>query len=122
MDRVVLDFSSTPYDCSREYDAVHMTRRNGRVHEASGSFGGVSQISAEAMKRTHGYSNYFYGWGGEDDDFMYRLQETNSSVKQLHEWRDNFEFQSCHGIEDIQKSQVFFRFIFIFVSHKNMKI
>jgi len=35
-------------------------------------FGGVVAISPEHFARVNGFSNHFYGWGGEDDDFRQR--------------------------------------------------
>uniref|UniRef100_A0A915KMR4 Uncharacterized protein n=1 Tax=Romanomermis culicivorax TaxID=13658 RepID=A0A915KMR4_ROMCU len=35
--------------------------------------GGVASITVENYLRINGYSNLFWGWGGEDDDFGYRL-------------------------------------------------
>ena len=35
-------------------------------------FGGVVAISPEHFARVNGFSNHFYGWGGEDDDFYQR--------------------------------------------------
>ena len=36
-------------------------------------FGGVSQMTDEQFKKVNGYSNNFWGWGGEDDQMFKRL-------------------------------------------------
>ncbi|KAF2905622.1 hypothetical protein ILUMI_00560 [Ignelater luminosus] len=39
-----------------------------------GIFGGVSAISREHFKLLNGFSNSFWGWGGEDDDMSNRIR------------------------------------------------
>ncbi|CAH8857769.1 unnamed protein product [Trichobilharzia szidati] len=39
--------------------------------------GGVLKISNEHFIRANGFSNYYWGWGSEDDDFEIRLRSTN---------------------------------------------
>ena len=34
--------------------------------------GGVLAVSREFYKKLNGFSNVFFGWGGEDDDFLMR--------------------------------------------------
>ncbi|KAL3218345.1 hypothetical protein MRX96_031612 [Rhipicephalus microplus] len=43
-------------------------------------FGGVSALSKELMLRVNGYSNVYWGWGGEDDDITYRLKHINQTI------------------------------------------
>lgn len=37
-------------------------------------FGGVSALKKEHMQLVNGFSNEFWGWGGEDDDMSFRLK------------------------------------------------
>ncbi|XP_075745834.1 beta-1,4-N-acetylgalactosaminyltransferase bre-4-like isoform X1 [Rhipicephalus microplus] len=43
-------------------------------------FGGVSALSKEIMLRVNGYSNIYWGWGGEDDDMSFRLTHINQTI------------------------------------------
>ena len=36
--------------------------------------GGVSAIKTEHFRLVNGFSNAFWGWGGEDDDFASRIK------------------------------------------------
>ncbi|XP_046747517.1 beta-1,4-N-acetylgalactosaminyltransferase bre-4-like [Diprion similis] len=46
----------------------------------NGLFGGAIALTREHFKRANGFSNVFYGWGGEDDDFYSRLQTRGLKV------------------------------------------
>ena len=35
-------------------------------------YGGVSALKKEHFERVNGFSNKFFGWGGEDDDMWVR--------------------------------------------------
>ncbi|XP_064120453.1 beta-1,4-N-acetylgalactosaminyltransferase bre-4-like [Macrobrachium nipponense] len=37
-------------------------------------FGGVSALTVDQFKQVNGFSNSFWGWGGEDDDMSHRVR------------------------------------------------
>ena len=43
-------------------------------------FGGVSSLSHDLMVKVNGFSNQFWGWGGEDDDMSKRLSANNLTI------------------------------------------
>lgn len=43
-------------------------------------FGGVSAITREHFERLNGFSNSFWGWGGEDDDMSNRIRYHNLHI------------------------------------------
>ncbi|XP_043256614.1 beta-1,4-N-acetylgalactosaminyltransferase bre-4-like isoform X2 [Colletes gigas] len=46
----------------------------------TGLFGGAIALTRKQFERVNGFSNVFYGWGGEDDDFYSRLQSRGFQV------------------------------------------
>lgn len=46
----------------------------------TGLFGGAIALTRQQFQRANGFSNVFYGWGGEDDDFYSRLQTRGLKV------------------------------------------
>ncbi|KAG1696133.1 Beta-1,4-N-acetylgalactosaminyltransferase bre-4 [Nymphon striatum] len=43
-------------------------------------FGGVGGMSLEQLQKTNGFSNMFWGWGGEDDDMYNRLHHNKYQI------------------------------------------
>ncbi|CAH2092733.1 unnamed protein product [Euphydryas editha] len=43
-------------------------------------FGGVSALTLEQFTKVNGFSNKYWGWGGEDDDMSYRLRKMNYHI------------------------------------------
>lgn len=43
-------------------------------------FGGVSAMTKEQFTSVNGFSNKYWGWGGEDDDMFYRLKKRNYHI------------------------------------------
>ncbi|XP_053311471.1 beta-1,4-galactosyltransferase 4 [Spea bombifrons] len=45
-----------------------------------GYFGGVTAMTRGQFAKVNGYSNNYWGWGGEDDDLRYRVELQNMKV------------------------------------------
>ena len=50
-----------------------------------GIFGGVSAMSVKYFNFVKGFSNQFWGWGGEDDDMAMRLRNKNLTFRKDYE-------------------------------------
>ncbi|XP_039276200.1 beta-1,4-N-acetylgalactosaminyltransferase bre-4-like [Nilaparvata lugens] len=48
--------------------------------------GGVFAIRTEHFFKVNGYSNLYWGWGGEDDDMGYRVEHVLSTISRPPEW------------------------------------
>lgn len=67
-------------------------------------FGGVSGLTVEQFRKINGFSNAFWGWGGEDDDLWNRLvhwradewSPGNVCVLSGHSWRWGSHAQDAH--------------------------
>ena len=44
------------------------------------AFYGIAAIKPSQFERANGFSNRFYGWGGEDDDMYRRIKAQNMTV------------------------------------------
>ena len=68
---------ATPYSCSKNAHPHHLSvfvDTHGGKCVYSEIFGGVSSITAQQMITVNGYSNLYWGWGGEDDDMSARIR------------------------------------------------
>jgi len=45
------------------------------------NFGGVVALTRHQFQRVNGYSNSFYGWGGEDDEFYFRVRRQSPIIR-----------------------------------------
>jgi predicted glycosyltransferase involved in capsule biosynthesis len=50
-------------------------------------FGGVVLIDKEDFKKVNGYSNAYWHWGSEDDDFRYRCELKNIDISSRNKCR-----------------------------------
>ena len=48
-------------------------------------FGGVCALTRDHFYKVNGFSNMYWGWGGEDDDMYHRLREENLSISRYPE-------------------------------------
>lgn len=63
------------YSCSEVPRHVVGYRKKFNYHYAySTSFGGGNSFTRQEFESINGYSNSFYGWGGEDDDLYQRTE------------------------------------------------
>ena len=44
-------------------------------------FGGITAFTKDAFQFINGYSNEYWGWGGEDDDMFRRVHASNLTIK-----------------------------------------
>lgn len=70
------------YTCPRQprHMSVAIDKFNYRLQYACG-FGGVSALTREQFEDVNGFSNDFWGWGGEDDDMYRRLYENGYNIE-----------------------------------------
>ncbi|XP_050726585.1 uncharacterized protein LOC127004501 [Eriocheir sinensis] len=48
--------------------------------------GGVLSVRGDQFLRLNGYSNMYWGWGGEDDDMGYRIKQSGLSITRPANW------------------------------------
>ena len=68
-----------PQDRAVRHMAVAVSRWKYRL-TYSRYCGGIIAMSRENVERINGFSNSFYGWGGEDDDIYNRLTSHNITI------------------------------------------
>lgn len=60
--------------------------------------GGVTAFTREQFKTINGYSNSYFGWGGEDDDVYGRCKKKFGKVDRLEPSLGRY-FANCHREE-----------------------
>ncbi|XP_015250681.1 PREDICTED: beta-1,4-galactosyltransferase 2-like [Cyprinodon variegatus] len=73
-------------------------------------FGGVSALSKEQFLKVNGFSNTFWGWGGEDDDLYQRISlrgmsisRPNSAIGRYKMIRHNRDAHNERNPNNVQK-------------------
>ncbi|KAH9519817.1 Zinc finger protein containing five transmembrane domains [Bulinus truncatus] len=67
-DRIIYSCSDEPVHLS----AIIDTHSNKLMYQ--NIFGGASMLTKDMMDKVNGFSNVYFGWGGEDDDMSYRVR------------------------------------------------
>ena len=65
-----------------------------------GYFGGVSVLSATDFQKINGFSNVFWGWGGEDDDLHHRILFHNLTLTRPFDSQPSFIHQARYSMLD----------------------
>ena len=65
--------------------------------------GGVTGFTRKQFEAINGYSNLYFGWGGEDDDVASRCKKKFGKVERLDPSVGRY-FANCHS-EDNYKNQ-----------------
>ncbi|KAI9559313.1 hypothetical protein GHT06_016102 [Daphnia sinensis] len=77
-----------PYTCPEEGKPRQMSfsidNWNNYKPTAANHFGGVTAFSAKDFQKVNGYSNSFWGWGGEDDQLYQRVKFHNLTVARAY--------------------------------------
>ncbi|NXW61564.1 B4GT4 galactosyltransferase, partial [Eurystomus gularis] len=73
------DFNT--YMCDRQPKHLVVGRNNtGYRLRYRGYFGGVTALTRDQFSRVNGFSNNYWGWGGEDDDLRIRVEMQKMTV------------------------------------------
>jgi glycoprotein 2-beta-D-xylosyltransferase len=71
--------------------------------------GGVLAITADQYARVNGYSNEYWGWGQEDDDFFYRLSGVFGKVERLSPAIGRYTALQHDRVKDLDVTSIFRR-------------
>lgn len=69
--------------------------------------GGALLISMAQYESINGYSNYYWGWGQEDDDFFFRIASKFGTVERLDAQAGRYEALSHPRVKDLDVTPVF---------------
>ncbi|KAI8752847.1 beta-1,4-N-acetylgalactosaminyltransferase bre-4-like [Biomphalaria glabrata] len=67
-DRILYTCSDEPVHLSATIDS------HGNKLMYQNIFGGASMMTKDMVEKVNGFSNLYFGWGGEDDDMSYRVR------------------------------------------------
>ncbi|XP_046361309.2 beta-1,4-galactosyltransferase 4-like [Haliotis rufescens] len=79
---LIPETSDNYYRCRK--NPFHLSTANAKFRYRlpySWYVGGIIALTPSLYKRINGFSNWFFGWGGEDDDFAKRMQSFGLRVE-----------------------------------------
>jgi hypothetical protein len=65
-------FSELPMHLATNFELEYDKSKNLQFDDY---FGGVTMFSSDVFERINGYSNLYWGWGFEDDDLLFRVNQ-----------------------------------------------
>nr|XP_049706718.1 beta-1,4-N-acetylgalactosaminyltransferase bre-4-like [Helicoverpa armigera] len=82
---LIPEHEGIPYSCNQH--PTHMSpavESFGYVLPYKLIFGGVTALTPQHYRLVNGYSNFYWNWGAEDDDFYGRLESINITVSRYN--------------------------------------
>lgn len=64
--------------------------------------GGITGMTPEAWRLTNGYPNDYFGWGGEDDEFLRRVKNNDMEIIKDYYSKDRFSVRDLEEIETVE--------------------
>lgn len=71
--------------------------------------GGVLLINLKDYEAVNGYSNFYWGWGQEDDDFYYRLRRSPATLERMSPRLGRYKTLSHPRVKDLDATPLFMR-------------
>ena len=99
----------TPYYTAFPEKPIHIGKIWTTKYDSPTFLGGILSISIEDIKKTNGYPNNFWGWGGEDDVLRDRLKAKKIDVYQptlRNEGIKELEHTDTRSLKELKNMQV----------------
>lgn len=76
VDMIPIDVDYSPVDRPTHLATNFISEHGEKRIIFDGYFGGVTMFTTLDYQKVNGYSNVYWGWGYEDDDLLFRVQES----------------------------------------------
>ena len=78
---------------------VRVLNAGGCRYDPAGCFGGVTLYDDAAIRKTNGYPNAFWGWGGEDNAQFVRCERVGAWLERV----SGVAFDDLEGVETVEE-------------------